>query len=122
MKLKLIGVLQDFGTPYASLYRDGQNNKLYVSILQKSISRSMFCCLLFGVTPSLIYSYFNQSIGLREMSKISSDKFIWNYEKGSPGVFKSIDQNDISDRIIEDDIYDSFFCKQEAAIKYRINK
>lgn len=122
MKLKLVGVLQDFGTPYASLYRDGNDNNLYISILQNSIGKGMFCCLLFGVTPSALNSYFNQSIGLRDMCRASNTRYIWNFEKGSSGNITSLDDEDFCDKIIEDDIYDSFYCKQESAIKYRLSK
>lgn len=122
MKLKLLGVLQDFGTPYASLYRDGKDNRLYVSISQNTVVGGMFSCLLFGVTPNLLLSYFEQNVGLREMSRVADCKYIWNFKKGSQGVITSIGTNDIADRIIEDDMYDSFFCNQESAIRYRLQK
>lgn len=122
MKLKLLGVLQDFGTPYASLYRDGRDNRLYVSITQNTVVGGMFSCLLFGVTPNLLISYFEQNVGLREMSRAADCKYIWNFEKGAQGEITSIGTNDITDRIIEDDMYDSFFCDQESVIRYRLQK
>lgn len=122
MKLSLIGVLQDFGTPYASLYRDGANNKLYISIAQDTIESGMFRALLFCVTPALLMSYFNHAIGLREMSTISDSKYVWNHKKGSTGKIESLGNNDITDNIVEDDFYDPLFCKQESAIKYRLTK
>ena len=36
MQLKLLGVLQDYDSPYASLYRDDNSQNLYLAVEQDS--------------------------------------------------------------------------------------
>lgn len=42
MQLKLLGVLQDFDSPYASLYRDASSQKLYLAVEQNVTNQGSF--------------------------------------------------------------------------------
>ena len=120
MKLKLIGVLQDFGSPYASLYMDSNDNNMYVAIEQNSVEAGVFYYLVFEVTKSLIDSYFKRAVGLREMSKLSQSRYLWSRKKGTAGRFVDLGNDDVSYRITQDDTFDEFFCRQLKTIQYHI--
>lgn len=123
MQLKLLGVLQDYGSPFASLYIDNDEEFLYLAIQQESTAPKMFTALLMRVTSSMIDEYMQNAIGLRQISRLSSKKYIWNRTKGEKGTIISIGQNDVSERIDEDDdMFDSFFCQHESSIRYYVNQ
>ena len=50
MQLKLLGVLQDYDSPYASLYRDDNSQNLYLAVEQDSDKPKEFCTLLLHVS------------------------------------------------------------------------
>lgn len=121
MKLKLLGVLQDFGSPYASLYRDSINHNMYVAIEQDTIENGVFHYLVFEVSKNLLIGYLNRAVGLREMSKNSQEKYLWSRTKESQGRFTNLGTKDVSDQITQEDTFDDFFCNQKQTICHYIN-
>lgn len=123
MQLKLLGVLQDYGSPFASLYLDDEGKFLYLAIQQESKEPKVFSSLLLRVTSSMIDDYMRKTIGLRQISRLSNEKYIWNRTKGKKGSMISLGQNDVSERIDEDDdMFDSVFCQHESSIRYYVNQ
>ena len=57
MQLKLLGVLQDYDSPYASLYRDDNSQNLYLAVEQDSDKPKEFCTLLLHVSKILVEYY-----------------------------------------------------------------
>jgi len=123
MQLKLIGVLQDFGSPYASLYIDDRGHFLYLAIQQDASEPQIFSSLLLRVTSSMVDDYMKNLIGLRQISRLSNEKFIWNRAKGKKGSMINLGQDDVSERIdVDDDMFDSMFCIHESSIRYYMNQ
>lgn len=123
MQLKLLGVLQDYDSPYASLYRDDNSQKLYLAVEQDSDKPKEFCTLLLHVSKILVEYYLQNKIGLREIYKDVKNKYLWFRKKGQNGTLVDVGNEDVSKYIdIDDDMFDSDFCNYEASIKYYLNK
>lgn len=122
MQLILLGVLQDYDSPYASLYQDKDSQKLYVAVAQDSAKPKEFCSLLLHVSKMMVEYYLQHKIGLREMAKDVSDKYLWYRKKGQKGTFTSLKHKDVSEYIdMDDDMFDPDFCNQASLIKYHLN-
>lgn len=123
MQLKLLGVLQDYGSPYASLYVDHSDKVLYIAIQQDSSEPQYFSSLLLRVTKDMVLNYMQQSIGLRRLSQLSAERLLWHRKKGMIGTMTNLGQCDLTDRIdLEDDMFDSDFCSHELSLRYYINQ
>jgi hypothetical protein len=124
MQLKLLGILQDFGSPYASLYINEVNGIMYLAIEQERHESNIFSALLLRVTSIMINDYMQNMIGLRRLSELSKERYIWNRSKGDKGHLISIEQNiDIKNCIdILDDMFDAEFCRNEIFIRYYIKQ
>jgi hypothetical protein len=123
MQLKLLGVLQDFGTPYASLYINDDNKSMYLAIEQDSHKPHIFSSLLLKVTGIMIVNYMQNMIGLRQLSELSKEKYIWDRAKGKKGRMTDLGHVDVRDRIDEgDDMFDAEFCRNENSIRYYIKQ
>lgn len=122
MQLKLLGVLQDFDSPYASLYRDASSQKLYLAVEQECDKPREFCALLLQVSKGMVDYYLQHKIGLRELSKEVKDKYLWHRKKGQRGSLVDIGHQDVTKYINEaDDMFDPAFCHQKASISYYLN-
>ena len=123
MQLKLLGVLQDYDSPYASLYRDDNSQNLYLAVEQDSDKPKEFCTLLLHVSKILVEYYLQNKIGLREIYKDVKNKYLWFRKKGQNGTLVDVGNEDVSKYIdIDDDMFDSDFCNHEASIEYYLNK
>lgn len=123
MHLKLLGVLQDYGSPYASLYVDDASNVLYIAIQQDCSEPHYFSSLLLRVTKDMVLNYMQQSIGLRHLSQISSEKFLWHRKKGMAGTITHLGRCDLTEHInLDDDMFDSEFCIQQSSLMYYIDQ
>lgn len=123
MQLKLLGVLQDFGSPYASLYINDDNKNMYIAIEQDDYESDAFRFLLLQVTSAQVANYMENAIGLRRLSELSKGKYIWNKTKGSKGTITNLGHTDVKDRIdAADDMFDAEFCKNEMSIRYYIEQ
>lgn len=121
MQLKLLGVLQDYDSPYASLYQDKNSQNLYVAVEQDSEKPKEFCSLLLHVSKLMVEYYLQHKIGLREMAKDVKDKYLWYRKKGQMGTFTSLKHEDVSKYIdMDDDMFDPDFCNQVSLIKYHL--
>ncbi len=119
MQLKLLGVLQDYDSPYASLYQDSSSQNLYVAVEQDSDKTKGFCSLLLHVSKPMVIYYLQNKIGLREMAKEVTDKYLWFRKKGKMGTFTSLKKEDASKYIdVNDDMFDPEFCNQVNLIKF----
>lgn len=119
MQLKLLGVLQDYDSPYASLYQDKDSQNLYVAVEQDSEKPKEFCSLLLHVPKLMVECYLQHKIGLRQMARDVKDKYLWQRKKGQMGTFTSLRQEDVSRYIdMDDDMFDPDFCHQASLIKY----
>lgn len=122
MKLKLLGILQDYGSPYVSLYRDDKSRKLYLAVEQDSNNSNEFCTLLLHVSKLLLEEYLQNKIGLREISQIVKNKYLWFHAKDQDIKLVDVSNEDASKYIdIDDDMFDSYFCNQETLIRYYLN-
>lgn len=123
MHLKLLGILQDFGSPYASLYIDPNQKNLYVAVEQDEVVPSCFRSMLIKITPRLIKDYLNRTKGLKDLAREDVPKYIWSYRKGSVGSINPIGNRDQSARIdIDDDKFDEEFCNNLSSINYYIDQ
>lgn len=123
MHLKLLGVLQDFGSPYASLYMDSNRKSLYVAVEQDEETPSCFRSMLIQVTPGMMRDYLNRIKGLRDLARENVAKYIWSYRKGSQGNINPIGHSDQSERIdIYDDKFDVEFCHNLPSINFYVNQ
>ena len=122
MQLKLLGVLQDYDSPYASLYRDDNSQNLYLAVEQDSDKPKEFCTLLLHVSKILVEYYLQNKIGLREIYKDVKNKYLWFRKKGQNGTLVDVGNEDVSKYIDIDDMFDPDFCNHEASIKYYLNK
>ncbi len=123
MQLKLLGVLQDYGTPYTSLYINGDDKVMYIAIEQDCSESKYFCSLLLKVTGKMVIDYMRQDIGLRKLSQLSQEKYIWRRKKGASGTMTDLGYSDVTSRIDEDDdMFDADFCNNQASILYYINQ
>lgn len=122
MQLKLLGVLQYYDSPYASLYQDKNSRNLYVAVEQDSKKPKEFCSLVLHVSKLMVEYYLQHKIGLREMAKNVNDKYLWCRKKDQMGTFISLKQEDASKYIdMDDDMFDPDFCNQASLIKYHLN-
>lgn len=122
MQLQLLGVLQDYDSPYASLYQDKDSQKLYLAVEQDSGKPKEFCALLLHVSKMMVVFYLQHKIGLREIANEVTDKFLWHRKKGQQGTFTSLKKSDASQYIdMDDDMFDSEFCNEYDLIKYYLN-
>ena len=122
MQLKLLGVLQDYDSPYASLYRDDNSQNLYLAVEQDSDKPKEFCTLLLHVSKILVEYYLQNKIGLREIYKNVKSKYLWFHKKDQIGTLVDVGNEDVSKYIDIDDMFDPDFCNHEASIKYYLNK
>lgn len=122
MQLKLLGVLQDYDSPYASLYRDDASQKLYLAVEQDTDKPSEFCTLLLHVSKLMVDYYMQHKMGLREIAREVKDKYLWNHKKGQQGEFTDLNTADASMYIdLDDDMFDADYCSQAPLIKYHLN-
>lgn len=122
MQLKLLGVLQDYDSPYASLYLDDVSQKLYLAVEQNSDKPSEFCTLLLHVSKLMVNYYLQHKLGLREIARKVKDKYLWYHKKGQRGVFTDLNKEDASKYIdLDDDMFDADYCSQVPLIKYHLN-
>ena len=122
MQLKLLGVLQYYDSPYASLYQDKNSRNLYVAVEQDSKKPKEFCSLVLHVSKLMVEYYLQHKIGLREMAKNVNDKYLWCRKKGQMGTFISLKQEDASKYIdMDDDMFGPVYCNQASVIKYHLN-
>lgn len=123
MRLKLLGVLQDFGSPYASLYINDDNQVMYLAIQQESHKPNIFRSLLMRVSSEMVMDYMQNKVGLRRLSEVSKEKYIWDRTKGSKGVLTSLGHEDVKKRIdSDDDMFDAEFCRNKSSISYYIRQ
>ena len=122
MQLKLLGVLQDYDSPYVSLYRDDNSQNLYLAVEQDLDKPKEFCTLLLHVSKRLVEYYLQNKIGLREIYKNVKSKYLWFRKKGQNGTLVDVGNEDVSKYIDIDDMFDPDFCIHEASIKYYLNK
>lgn len=125
MNLKLLGVLQDWGTPFASLYVKEQTGKLFLSVslsADKEKGSYVFSSLVVSVTSQEILAYLKQAIGIKRMIEESSQRYVWKHKKGEQGVFRPVTKYEIPEELQEDDKYDASFCSDENSIRYYISK
>ena len=122
MQLKLLGVLQDYDSPYASLYQDDASQKLYLAVEQDTDNPSEFCTLLLHVSKLMVDYYLQHKIGLREIARKVKVKYLWYHKKGQQGVFEDLNKIDASKYIdLDDDMFDADYCSQMLLIKYYLN-
>ena len=123
MQLKLLGVLQDYYSPYVSLYRDDNSQNLYLAVEQDSDKPKEFCTLLLHVSKRLVEYYLQNKMGLREIYKNVKSKYLWFHKKDQIGTLVDVGNEDVSKYIdIDDDMFDPDFCNHEASITYYLNK
>lgn len=122
MQLKLLGVLQDYDSPYASLYREDASQNLYLAVEQDTDKPSEFCSLLLHVSKPMVDYYLQQKMGLREIAKKVTDKYLWCRKKGQQGTFTALHKVDASKLIdLDDDMFDANYCNQVPLIMYHLN-
>lgn len=123
MQLKLLGILQDFGSPYASLYIDSGQKSLYVAVEQEEEIPSYFRAMLIKVTPRMMKDYLNKRKSLKDLAREDVAKYIWSHRKGSNGSINPIGNSDQSARIdISDDKFDEEFCHNLSSINYYVDQ
>jgi protein subunit release factor B len=125
MNLKLLGVLQDWGTPFASLYVKEQTSKLFLSVSLSADTEKgnyVFSSLVVSVSSQEILAYLKQAIGIKRMIEESPQHYVWRHKKGERGIFKPVKKYEIPEEIQEDDMYDASFCSDEKSIRYYISK
>jgi hypothetical protein len=125
MNLKLLGVLQDWGEPIASLYVKEQTDKLFLSVnlsTEKEHGTYVFSSLVVRVTSQEILDYLKKAIGLCRMIESSSQFFVWKHKKGDKGRFVRVTTYDIPEELQNDDMYDASFCNDENTIRNYIQK
>ena len=77
--LKRVGILQDLGCPFVSLYVDMANRKLFVFSLFSSPASKEKLWAAVEVSPQEIEDYFNESVGLLDL--YSEKKAFWYVTK-----------------------------------------
>ena len=122
MQLKLLGVLQDYDSPYVSLYIDDNSQNLYLAVEQDSDKPKEFCTFLLHVSKRLVEYYLQNKMGLREIYKNVKSKYLWFHKKDQIGTLVDVGNEDVSKYIDIDDMFDPDFCNHEASIKYYLNK
>lgn len=71
----------------------------------------------------MIVNYMQNMIGLRQLSELSKEKYIWDRAKGKKGRMTDLGHVDVRDRIDEgDDMFDAEFCRNENSIRYYIKQ
>ncbi|MDE7413317.1 MAG: hypothetical protein K2N05_05955 [Muribaculaceae bacterium] len=74
-QLKLVGVLQDLGCPFVSLYVDMANEELYVFTLFSSPTSKEKVWSVVNVSPQEVEYYLNENLGLLDL--YSDKKEVW---------------------------------------------
>ena len=98
MELQLLGVLQDLGTPYASLYIN-KDNVLFIGLKVESVDSCVFKSLLINVSLHDINDYFDGEIGLKQIANNATKRYIWSRKKGTQGTLLNICQQELIDNI-----------------------
>lgn len=110
MNFKLLGVLQDFGTPYASLYLNTGRDSLFVVIEQGRDNNNFFIALALSIDCQDLKQYLDGKIGLRSIARDSALRFVWKRKKGTPGSFAELSGAAALSEITDDEPFDPDFC------------
>jgi uncharacterized protein YdeI (YjbR/CyaY-like superfamily) len=120
-----LGVLQDWGEPFATLYVKERTDKLFLSVnlsADKEKGNHVFSSLVVNVTAQEVLDYLKQTIGMKRMIESASQHFVWKHKKGEKGELKPVKNYEIPEELKDDDMYDSSFCPCENSIRYFISK
>lgn len=119
--IRLVGVLQEFGSPFVLLYADTASDRLYLSvrIIHKNNPQNQF--LIVDVTPEEVDGYMDESIGLNDIFKFKeyrkamlNNKHLYVENQHSP---KEIPQ--FTESL---NYFDSEFCMDDVWIRTFINR
>lgn len=118
--MKLIGDLQVYARPYASLYYDF-NAKIFSLLIRVSKLNELDRFIMAEVSVSQIFEYLNQQIGLKTMFQNSLNKMeiIGSLTDKKNNRIKSLTS---SIDLKNDELYDPEFCYEELDIIYFIEK
>ncbi|MBD5300088.1 MAG: hypothetical protein HDS17_01260 [Bacteroides sp.] len=122
LNLKLLGVLQDYGTPYASLYfnDNGNGGALYLVLEQGKNDSGDFEAYVMPVSAENIKGYLDKQIDLLTIVKQSPEILLWRRKKNDDGVFSHISSNGLVNKLDDEDFFDPEFCRDAPRINYFI--
>ncbi len=109
--IKQVGVLQDFGVPFSSLYVDIKNRLLYIFVRMTSPKSSIAEFAVTGVSPQEVEAYMNDDIGLNDIFN-NKDSYIVQLN-GSDTSIKTIEYKGVTDFNESMNRFDSDFCDDD---------
>lgn len=113
--LKRVGVLQDLGEPFVSLYVDMDERELYVFSLLSPPHSSPLSWLACKVEPNEVEEYMNDDKGLLEFYR---NKKLWRVEKSEKYfLFTETTEFHPSDDMICLNSFDSELCSDDIWIE-----
>lgn len=114
--LLLVGTLQDFGRPYASLFFDRDSSALYLLVrLLGTPAGDNTAYLAKYVTPEDVSRYMKGEIGLRSLFGHSGYSIVTF--AGGTACFNIPDSNQTGDRIEREDRFNPRFCHDKLKLK-----
>ncbi len=120
MQLKLLGVLQDFGTPYASLYRQDNKDTLFIAI-EQGRENGYFKALLLQVGCSDVRQYINGHTALSTLTRNASATFLWKRKKHERGIIAPMSKTHALSSVNDDEPFDADFCSDISLINYNLD-
>lgn len=102
----LVGNLQDFGKPYASLFIDKDVNGLYIFIKTKDAAKAQY--IVSRVTCEDVMQYLNGQIGLNQF--FTKQALTASINNGIVEFQQTCPSKMLNDNIEHEDIFDPEFC------------
>ena len=109
--IKQVGVLQDFGVPFSSLYVDMKNRTLYIFVRMISPKCSIAEFAVTGVSPQEVEAYMNDGIGLNDIFE-NKDSYVAQICGGDMHI-KTPAKNGIAKFKESMNRFDSDFCDDD---------
>lgn len=109
--IRQVGVLQDFGVPFSSLYVDMKNRLLYIFVRMPSPKSCIAEFAVTGVSPQEVEAYMNDDIGLNDIFN-NKDSYIVQLS-GSDTSIRTIEHKGVMDFNESMNRFDSDFCDDD---------
>ena len=114
-EMRLVGNLQDYGRPYASLFIDTENNALYIFVRINSGANNSSSYIAIPTSADEVKSYMDQTTTLSSLvkEKPSSEAII----QGNQVVMNLSGTSDAINGFHDENVFDPEFCHDKMKLK-----
>lgn len=121
-RYKLVGDLQVYAKPFASLYYKEGKRSLFLFVRTSEVSSSMLQGYFMPITVRQVQMYMDGAEGLKSILRAGkARKCTFGEEKAYVKRYLS-SKGDVPELVMSNDYYDDEFCAAEPYITYFINR